>query len=236
MNPTVGETNDGYLNDIRSRAIGFDHVYEALENASSGLVEEGSVGAGTGTRALGFKGGIGTSSRILPEEYGGYTVGVLVQSNFGGVLTIDGAPVGEELENHYLSDIVPYNVDGSVMIIVATDAPITSRNLERLAKRAFLGISRVGGFTSNGSGDYIIAFSTHESVRNNLDERNPIREISELDNNRMTPLFLAAVEATEEAILNSLFMATTVSGHRGIQEALPIDQVLPILKKYSVID
>ncbi len=236
VNPTVGETNDGYLNDIRARSVEFDHVFEALENASSGLVEEGSVGAGTGTRALGFKGGIGTSSRILPEEYGGYTVGVLVQSNFGGVLTIDGAPVGEELDNHYLSDIVPYNVDGSVMIIVATDAPLTSRNLKRLAKRAFLGISRVGGFASNGSGDYIIAFSTHESVRNNLNDRNPIREISELDNNRMTPLFLAAVEATEEAILNSLFMATTTSGHRGEQQALPIDKVLPILKKYSVID
>ncbi|MBO6522429.1 MAG: P1 family peptidase [Balneolaceae bacterium] len=236
VNPTVGETNDGYLNDIRARSVEFGHVYEAIENASPGVVEEGAVGAGTGTRALGYKGGIGTSSRVLPEEYGGYTVGVLVQSNFGGVLTIDGAPVGEELENHYLSDIVPYNVDGSIMIIVATDAPITSRNLKRLAKRAFLGISRVGGFASNGSGDYIIAFSTHESVRNNLDNQSPVREISELDNNRMTPLFLAAVEATEEAILNSLFMASTISGHRGEQQALPIDQVLPILKKYSVID
>lgn len=236
VNPTVGETNDGFLNDIRLRAIEFPHVFSAIENASSGHVDEGSVGAGTGTRALGYKGGIGTSSRVLPKEYGGYTVGVLVQSNFGGVLTIDGAPVGEELRNHYLSNIVPYDVDGSVMIIVATDAPITSRNLKRLAKRAFLGISRVGGFASNGSGDYIIAFSTHESVRNNLNDNNPVREISELDNNRMTPLFLAAVEATEEAILNSLFMATTVSGHRGEQQALPIDEVLPILKKYSVID
>lgn len=236
VNPTVGETNDGFLNDIRLRAIGFPHVLNAIENASSGHVDEGSVGAGTGTRALGYKGGIGTSSRVLPKEFGGYTVGVLVQSNFGGVLTIDGAPVGEELRNHYLSNIVPYDVDGSVMIIVATDAPITSRNLKRLAKRAFLGISRVGGFASNGSGDYVIAFSTHESVRNNLNDSNPVREISELENNRMTPLFLAAVEATEEAILNSLFMATTISGHRGEQQALPIDEVLPILKKYSVID
>ncbi|MFV1883159.1 MAG: P1 family peptidase [Balneola sp.] len=236
VNPVVGETNDGYLNDIRARAVEFTHVFEAIENASSELVGEGSVGAGTGTRALGFKGGIGSSSRVIPKEYGGYTVGVLVQSNFGGILTIDGAPVGEELKNHYLSNIVPYDVDGSVMIIVATDAPITSRNLQRLAKRAFLGIAKVGGFASNGSGDYIIAFSTNESVRNNLDNRNPVREISELDNNAMTPLFLAAVEATEEAILNSLFKATTISGHRGEQQALPINEVLPILKKYSVID
>lgn len=236
VNPVVGETNDGYLNDIRARAVEFTHVFEAIENASSELVEEGSVGAGTGTRALGFKGGIGSSSRVLPKEYGGYTVGVLVQSNFGGILTIDGAPVGEELKNHYLSNVVPYDVDGSIMIIVATDAPITSRNLQRLAKRAFLGIAKVGGFASNGSGDYIIAFSTNESVRNNLDERNPVRQISELDNNAMTPLFLAAVEATEEAILNSLFKATTISGHRGEQQALPINEVLPILKKYSVID
>ncbi len=235
INPVVGETNDGWLNDIRGRHVTISDVYEALQNAESGRVEEGSVGAGTGTRALGFKGGIGTSSRTLPEELGGYTVGVLVQSNFGGVLTIDGAPVGEELDRHYLSNIVPYDVDGSIMIVVATDAPVSSRNLERLAKRAFLGIARVGGFASNGSGDYVIAFSTHESVRNERNDQGPARDLSVLHNNAMTPLFLAAVEATEEAILNSLFKATTVSGHRGTQEALPLPEVLEILKSRGVI-
>lgn len=236
LNPVVGETNDGYLNDIRGRHISMNDVFEAIESARPGEVPEGSVGAGTGTSALGFKGGIGTSSRKLPERFNSYTVGVLVQSNFGGVLTIDGAPVGEELKNHYLSRIIPYDVDGSCMIIVATDAPLTSRNLERLAKRAFLGIARVGGFASNGSGDYVIAFSTNEEVRNDLDARSPVHTISELDNNAMTPLFLAAVEATEEAILNSLFMATTVEGYHGTQEALPIDRVLEILRKYKAID
>lgn len=236
VNPTVGETNDGYLNDIRGRHVQMSDVFEAIESASSGVVEEGNVGAGTGTRALGFKGGIGTSSRVLPEKLGSFTVGVLVQSNFGGVLTIDGAPVGEELKNHYLSTIVPYDVDGSCMIIIATDAPITARNLERLAKRAFLGLAKVGGFASNGSGDYIIAFSTNDSVRINLDDRSIINPISELDNNAITPLFLAAVEATEEALLNSLFKATTVTGHRGTQQALPIPEVLDILRNYKVID
>ena len=234
VNPIVGETNDGWLNDIRGRNIKTQDVYHAIESAHSGLVEEGNVGAGTGTRALGFKGGIGTSSRKLPLELGGYTVGVLVQSNFGGILTIDGAPVGEELNRHYLSDIVPYDIDGSIMIIVATDAPLRSRNLERLAKRAFLGIAKVGGFASNGSGDYVIAFSTNKSVRNNLDNRNPATDISVLNNNAMTPLFLAAVEATEEAILNSLFMATTTEGYNGTQEALPVPEVLEILKKFNV--
>lgn len=234
VNPIVGETNDGWLNDIRGRNIKTQDVYHAIENAHSGLVEEGNVGAGTGTRALGFKGGIGTSSRKLPLELGGYTVGVLVQSNFGGILTIDGAPVGEELNRHYLSDIVPYDIDGSIMIIVATDAPLRSRNLERLAKRAFLGIAKVGGFASNGSGDYVIAFSTNKSVRNNLDNRNPTTDISVLNNNAMTPLFLAVVEATEEAILNSLFMATTTEGYNGTQEALPVPEVLEILKKFNV--
>lgn len=236
VNPVVGETNDAYLNDIRSRTINFEHVQQALQNAQAGKVDQGNVGAGTGTRALGYKGGIGTSSRILPERLGGYTVGVLVQSNFGGVLTIDGAPVGEELKNHYLSNLVPYDVDGSVMIIVATDAPLTSRNLKRLAKRAFLGMSRIGGFASNGSGDYVIAFSTHPDIRNNLDEDNPERSIIELDNNATSPLFLAAVEATEEAILNSLFHAETVKGYRGTQDALPIGDVLEILKKYNLLE
>ena len=259
INPVVGETNDGWLNDIRARVVDTDDVYSAIESAESGPVAEGNVGAGTGTRALGFKGGIGTSSRQLPENRGGYTVGVLVQSNFGGILTVNGAPVGEELENHYMAqntrqtapsgqtgemytaengltgeDGYDFDVDGSIMIVVATDAPITSRNLERLAKRAFMGVARVGGFASNGSGDYVIAFSTHPDVRNNLDERDSTSQITELDNNAMSPLFLAAVEATEEAILNSLFMAETMEGYEGrTQEALPIDEVMEILDKYG---
>ncbi len=236
VNPVVGETNDGYLNDIRGRNITMQNVFEAIDAAKTGSVEEGNVGAGTGTRALGFKGGIGTSSRVLPQELGGYTVGVLVQSNFGGVLMIDGAPVGEELNNHYLANRVPYDVDGSVMIVVATDAPITSRNLKRLAKRAFLGIARVGGFASNGSGDYVIAFSNSEKVRISIDKAGSERDITVLENNAMTPLFLATAEATEEAILNSLFMAEDMDGHWGSQKALPIPEVLEILKKYRVIE
>lgn len=262
VNPVVGETNDGWLNEIRARVVSTDDVYTAIESAESGPVAEGNVGAGTGTRALGFKGGIGTSSRVLPENRGGYTVGVLVQSNFGGILTVNGAPVGEELNNHYMaakprspaqdsredpgqsrlasSSHAPegydFDVDGSVMIVVATDAPVTSRNLERLAKRAFMGIARVGGFASNGSGDYVIAFTTHPEVRNNLDEPGNVRTIQELNNNSMSPLFLAAVEATEEAILNSLFMAETMEGTNGrVQEALPIDEVMKILEKYGAV-
>ncbi|WP_372906557.1 P1 family peptidase [Rhodohalobacter sp.] len=255
VNPVVGETNDGWLNDIRARVVDTEDVHKAIESAESGPVSEGNVGAGTGTRALGFKGGIGTSSRRLPENRGGYTVGVLVQSNFGGILTVNGAPVGEELGNHYLAtgqtspssqtgvlaksltdqtDGYDFDVDGSIMIVVATDAPITSRNLERLAKRAFMGIARVGGFASNGSGDYVIAFSTHPDVRNNLDDSGQTRQITELDNNAVSPLFLAALEATEEAILNSLFMAETMEGQDGrTQEALPIDEVMEILEKYA---
>jgi len=252
VNPVVGETNDGWLNDIRARVIDTEDVYTAIETAESGPVAEGNVGAGTGTRALGFKGGIGTASRQIPENRGGYTVGVLVQSNFGGILTINGAPVGEELGNHYLASRktspdntiteatsngfhdYDFDVDGSVMIIVATDAPLTSRNLERLAKRAFLGVARVGGFASNGSGDYVIVFSTHPGVRHSLDDSGPAKQILELKNSEVSPLFLAAVEATEEAILNSLFMAETMEGHEDrIQEALPIDEVMKILKKYG---
>lgn len=234
INPVVGETNDGYLNDIRARIIHTDHVYEAINATHSGPVGEGNVGAGTGTRALGFKGGIGTSSRVLPDRYGAYTVGVLVQSNFGGILSIDGIPVGEELNNHYMSGQVPYDVDGSCMIVVATDAPISDRNLERLAKRAFLGIARAGGFASNGSGDYVIAFSNHPDVLRDQG-RTPSRELRDLDNNYMTSLFLAAVEATEEAILNSLFQAETLEGDRGTQNALPIDEILEIMKNYRSI-
>lgn len=252
VNPVVGETNDGNLNNIRERVITTEDVYAAIESAEGGRVAEGNVGAGTGTRALGFKSGIGTASRELPKDRGGYTVGVLVQSNFGGILTVDGVPVGEELENHYMADTVDnarhqtakntqkenqyydFDVDGSVMIVVATDAPVTSRNLERLAKRAFLGISKVGGFASNGSGDYIIAFSTHDDVRINLDDDKTKLENRELKNVNMTPLFLAAVEATEEAILNSIFMAETMEGHDGNKmEELPLEDVLKIMKKYN---
>ncbi|MDR9364453.1 MAG: P1 family peptidase [Balneolaceae bacterium] len=253
VNPVVGETNDGWLNEIRARNVTIDDVYAAIGNAKTGTVEEGNVGAGTGTRALGFKGGIGTASRVLPSGRGGYTVGVLVQSNFGGILTINGAPVGEELKNHYMANEIPYDLasiappepsrrsdgysydtDGSIMIIVATDAPITSRNLERLAKRAFLGVVRVGGFASNGSGDYVIAFSTHEDVRIYQDDE-AVYSINKLKNSEMTPLFLAAVEATEEAILNSLFQAKTMTGWNGhTQEALPVDKVMEILERYNL--
>jgi D-aminopeptidase len=256
VNPVVGETNDGWLNDIRARVVGTQDVYDAIEAAAVGPVAEGNVGAGTGTRALGFKAGIGTSSRVIPEDHGGYTVGVLVQSNFGGILTVNGAPVGEELGNHYLashritssnpmtsndpitySDGYNYDVDGSIMIVVATDAPLTARNLERLAKRAFMAIARVGGFASNGSGDYVIAFSTHPDVRINLDERGSTLANTELKNAEVTPLFLAAVEATEEAILNSIFMAETMEGANGrVMEELPVDDVLEILRKYGKIE
>jgi len=273
VNPVVGETNDGFLNDIRARVITREDVYSAIEAAESGPVAEGNVGAGTGTRALGFKAGIGTSSRVVPENQGGYTVGVLVQSNFGGILTVNGAPVGIELGNHYMAareadppdlsghenqfssnsgsfnnenptdlfadshEGYDYDVDGSIMIVVATDAPVTARNLERMAKRAFMAIARVGGFASNGSGDYVIAFSTHPDVRINLDEAGPTLSNIELKNAEMTPLFLAAVEATEEAILNSLFMAKTMEGTEGRKmEALPIDKVMEILKKYRATD
>ncbi|TVQ01196.1 MAG: S58 family peptidase, partial [Balneolaceae bacterium] len=207
VNPVVGETNDGWLNDIRARVVKSQDVYDAIEAAVSGPVTEGNAGAGTGTTAFGFKAGIGTSSRVIPGEQGGYTVGVLVQSNFGGILTINGAPVGKELGNHYLAssfsqsnsnvesaaDTREFDADGSIMIVVATDAPVTSRNLERLAKRAFLGIARAGGFASNGSGDYVIAFSTHPDVRIRTDEDGLTQTKTELKNEAMTPLFLAAV-------------------------------------------
>ncbi len=251
VNAVAGETNDGWLNDIRARLIEPGHVHRAIEEAASGRVAEGNVGAGTGTRALGFKAGIGTASRVLPASGGGYTLGVLVQSNFGGVLTIDGVRVGEHLGNHYLADQVPYerseragevnasgseydeDVDGSIMIVVATDAPVTARNLERMAKRALLGVGRVGGFMSNGSGDYVIAFSTAEEVRIHADGRDR-HQVTELSNAAMSPLFLAAVEATEEAILNSLFMAETMTGRDGrSMEALPVSEVMVLLEKYG---
>lgn len=242
INAVVGETNDGYLNDIRSRPVGREHLLAALEAADDGAVREGAVGAGTGTRAFGWKGGIGTSSRVLPRELGGWTVGVLVQTNFGGVLEILGAPVGRELGRYIFRDQVERTGDGekdpgdgSIMIVVATDAPLGARNLERLALRATHGLARTGSPSTNGSGDYVIAFSTAEAVRRPRGDRTP-KPVSELPNDGMSPLFQAVVEATEEAIYNSLFRAVTVSGHRGTVEALPLEQTMAILRKYGVLE
>jgi D-aminopeptidase len=227
INPVVGETNDGLLNDIRARPIRPEHVIAALENAKPGPVAEGTVGAGTGTVAFGWKGGIGTSSRRVPEKAGGYTVGVLVQSNFGGDLTIAGVNVGRELER--MKQQTNNSGDGSIMIVVATDAPLSARNLERLAARTMTGLARTGSNMSNGSGDYAIAFSTAVECRRRRDE--PLHQVKELSNEAMTPLFQAVAEATEEAIYNSMFRATTVKGHRGTVEALPVERTLKILRQ-----
>lgn len=231
VNAIVGETNDGYLNDIRGRHVTNQDVINAIQNAAPGKVEEGNVGAGTGTVCFGFKGGIGTSSRKLPESLGGYTVGVLVQTNFGGVLQINGAPVGKELQKFSFSNQLLNNVDGSCMIIVATDAPLDSRNLYRLAKRAFLGLGKTGGIASNGSGDYVIAFSTFKDARIPADPKR-VMNVPVLSNDYTSSLFMAAIEATEEAIINSLFAAKTTIGRNGNKaEALPIPKVLEIMKK-----
>jgi D-aminopeptidase len=240
INPLVAETNDGYLNDIRGRHISRDDVLAAIKGAKSGPVAEGSIGAGTGTVAFGFKGGIGTASRKLPQRLGGFTVGVLVQTNFGGVLTINGAPVGQELGRYYLKDELtePSSPDGSIIIVLATDAPLDARNLNRLAARAIMGLARTGAAGSNGSGDYAIAFSTAADVRiKALDqsERNVPRNIKTLANDATSPLFLAAIEATEEAIYNSLFRATTTTGNGHTVEALPLDRTVEILRKHGLI-
>ena len=243
INPLVAETNDGYLNDIRGRHISRDDVFAAIKAAKGGAVDEGSVGAGTGTVAFGFKGGIGTASRKLPARLGGYTLGVLVQSNFGGVLTINGAPVGQELGRYYLKDDVApaardQSPDGSIIMVVATDAPLDARNLRRLAARAMMGLGRTGGSGSNGSGDYVIAFSTAPEVRirvANQPNGNPTRDLKLLGNDAMSPLFLAVIEATEEAIYNSLFKATTTSGKGHTVEALPMDRTVEILRKHGLI-
>jgi D-aminopeptidase len=234
VNPVVGETNDGYLNDIRGRHVTRQDVLDAIASAKSGEVAEGNVGAGTGTVAFGFKGGIGTSSRKLPKRLGGYTVGVLVQTNFGGVLKVDGVPVGKALHTYYLSDKLNYSPDGSCMIVVATDAPLGSRNLKRLAKRAMLGLGRTGGIASNGSGDYVIAFSTREGNRVPYESEQSTRQLTVLGNDAMSPLFMAAIEATEEAIINSLFHAETMSGRDGHKvEALPVDKVLRLMEQHG---
>lgn len=227
INPVVAETNDGYLNDIRGRYVGSAEVRAAMEGAKSGPVEEGAVGAGTGTIAFGFKGGIGTSSRRLPVSLGGYTIGVLVQTNFGGVLTIGGAPVGRELGRYYLKDDLESAngrnpADGSVIVVIATDAPVDHRNLERMAARSMMGLARTGSAASNGSGDYAIAFSTAHSA-------------TLVSNDAMSPLFLAVIEATEEAVYNSLFRATTMTGNGHTVGALPLDRTMEILRKYGVI-
>ncbi|KIC94988.1 P1 family peptidase [Flavihumibacter solisilvae] len=232
VNAVVGETNDSWLNDIRGMHVKTEHVLTAIRQARSGVVEQGNVGAGNGTVCFGWKGGIGTSSRKLPADLGGYTVGVLVQTNFGGNLVIDGVQVGEALQKFSFSNSLLNNVDGSCMIIVATDAPLDARNLQRLAKRAFMGLAKTGGIASNGSGDYVIAFSTFESNFISHDPTDRIQPLQVLHNDVVSPLFMAAIEATEEAIINSLFKATTSKGYKGHEvKELPLNDVLPLLKK-----
>lgn len=243
INPVVGETNDGQLNAIRSRPIFPEHVRQALASAASGPVAEGSVGAGAGTVAFGWKGGIGTSSRVLPKALGGYTVGVLVQSNFGGVLQVLGAPVGRELGRYaYKNEVDQERGDGSIMMVVATDAPLSDRNLRRVAARAIMGLSRTGSSASNGSGDYVIAFSTAESVRRHMESLaggntppSPERTTADLANESASALFQGVVEATEEAIYNSIFMATAVTSRGRTVTALPLDSLRTILAKYNVL-
>jgi D-aminopeptidase len=260
INPIVGETNDGSLNAVRTRPIRPEHVRQALESAQSGPVTEGAVGAGAGTVAFGFKGGIGTSSRVIPASLGGYTIGVLVQSNFGGVLQVLGAPVGKELGRYaFRGDVergrggeagstLDNAGDGSIMIVVATDAPLSDRNLKRVAARAIMGLSRTGSSASNGSGDYVLAFSTSPNVRRRVQQgrgggggggggggaSSPVKQIDDLGNDAMSALFQGVVEATEEAIYNSLFKATTVTSRGRTIEALPLDRLREILAKYGV--
>ncbi len=227
VNPVVGETNDGVLNDIRKMAVTKEHVLQAIQKAAPGPVAEGCVGAGTGTVCFGWKGGIGTSSRSLPKSLGGYTVGVLVQTNFGGVLQMDGIPVGKKLGQYYLKDqLEDASADGSVMIVLATDAPLSDRNLMRLGWRALAGLARTGASMSNGSGDYVIAFSTAEEVRRTPERRSRIWSYPEISNDRISPLFQSAIETTEEAIYNSLCMAETMTGTGGVTiPALPFSVV-----------
>ena len=235
VNPVVGETNDGGLNDIRGRHVKKEHVIQAIEKAATGPVEEGCVGAGTGTSCYGWKGGIGTSSRKTPESRGGYTVGVLVQTNHGGVFQINGYPVGVKLGSYSFKRDVEETSEGSCMVVVATDAPLDSRNLKRLAKRAMLGIARTGGYFGNSSGDFSIAFSTAKEVRIPHSTRSNTMTMELLRNNRMSPLFLAAAEACEEAILNSLFKAHTMEGRDGRKlEALPLDKVKAIMDEAAI--
>jgi len=241
VNPIVGETNDSVVNNMWADPVQKRHVYQALDNAKSGPVEEGSVGAGTGTQAFGWKGGIGTSSRVLPAALGGYTIGVLVQTNYGGVLTMNGAPVGRELGQYsYRRELEATGsnenqADGSIMMVLATDAPLNARSLDRLAMRAIMGLARTGSFASNGSGDYVIAFSTSPEVRRPRESAMPVNTPS-LVNDSMSPLFAAAAEATEEAIYNAIFKATTMTSSRGTLEAIPVADLKRILAKYKVLN
>ena len=241
VNPVVGETNDSRVNNMWANPVQREHVFEALANASGGPVEEGSVGAGTGTQAFAWKGGIGTSSRVLPDSLGGYTVGVLVQTNYGGILTMNGAPVGRELHQYsFMRDLESAGnevnqEDGSIMMVVATNAPLNARSLDRIAMRAMMGLARTGSFASNGSGDYVIAFSTDPGVRRPRESDAPVTTPS-LVNASMSPLFAAAAEATEEAIYNAMLKATTVTSSRGTLEAIPIEDVERVLKKYNVLN
>ena len=237
VNPVVGECNDGHLSDIRSRPVGHEHVLAAIASAAAGPVAEGCVGAGTGCCCLGWKGGIGTASRKLPTTLGGWTVGVLAQTNFnfGGVLTVAGAPVGVELGRHAFRDDLAKPEGGSCMVVVATDAPLDARQLKRVAARVPMGLARVGSFASSGSGDYAIAFSTDRSCRVRH-EAPGLRQVALLPDEDLSQLFLAAVEATEEAVLNSLFAATTTTGFGGhVVEALPVDRVLEILRRHNAL-
>ena len=228
VNPVVGETNDSRLNDIRHAAVTAEHVLSAIAAAQDGPVAEGSVGAGTGTVAFGWKGGIGTSSRRLPAALGCYTVGVLVQANFGGVLQMAGAPIGQRLGRYYLQEYAdPGDADGSILIVAATDAPLSDRNLTRLARRALAGLARTGASFADGSGDYALAFSVAESVRRTPARRSQLATVAELPNALLSPLFLAGIEASEEAIYNALCMATTMTGYRGLTiEALPLEKLI----------
>ncbi len=236
VNAVVGETNDGYLNDIRGRHITEEHVLQAIESARGGPVAEGNVGAGTGTICFGFKGGIGTASRVLPEENGGYTLGVLVQTNFGGVLEINGVNMAKELEGYPSRSLPVQSADGSCMIVVATDAPLDARNLQRVARRALFGLAKTGGIASNGSGDYVIAFSTAPGLRIPSRSESATLNQTVLRNTALSPLFLAAIEATEEAILNALFAAETMVGRDGHEvQALPVENVIELLRRFGRI-
>lgn len=235
VNPVVGECNDGYLNDIRKRRIGSDDVVAALNNANSRSVREGCVGAGTGTRCMGWKGGIGSSSRKLPTTLGGYTVGVLVQTNFGGSLTVAGAPVGRELGRYYLKDEVRSQEHGSCIVIVATDAPLDARQLQRIARRAPLGLAAAGSPISHGSGDYVLAFSTAKELRTKYQHEDPKHTFSLLRDDQLSPLFQAVRDATEEAVINSVLQAVTTTGHQGrTVDAIDPDSVLEICRKHRV--
>jgi D-aminopeptidase len=239
VNPIVGETNDARVNNMWADPIQRDEVFAALANATGGEVEEGSVGAGTGTQAFGWKGGIGTSSRVLPKTLGGYTVGVLVQTNYGGIMSINGAPVGRELGTYAFKNALPPDnadrEDGSIMVVVATDAPLSELGLSRLSMRAMLGLGRTGSYASNGSGDYVIAFSTNPTVRKPRVSSEPVAT-TVLVNDSLSPLFAATAEATVEAVYNAILKATTVSSARGELKAVPVDAVKGILEKYNALN